>query len=142
MVNGDPQFLSRQTQCFGQEIPAVLDCLTLEVVAEAEVAEHLEERVVTHRVADVFEVVVLAAGADATLRRHGPVIAALVFSKEDILELHHARVREQQGRVIAGHERRTRDHLVAALTKKRQESLAKLIARHGLHRDGFYGYSS
>ena len=33
----------------------------LEVVAEAEVAQHLEERVVPRRVTDVLEVVVLAA---------------------------------------------------------------------------------
>jgi hypothetical protein len=40
----------------------------LEVVAEAEVAEHLEEGVVPGRVADVLEIVVLAAGPHAALR--------------------------------------------------------------------------
>ena len=39
----------------------------LEVVAEGEVAEHLEERVVPRGAADVLEVVVLAARADALL---------------------------------------------------------------------------
>jgi hypothetical protein len=43
----------------------------LEIVAEREVAQHLEEGVVARRVADVFQVVVLAAGAHAFLRGHG-----------------------------------------------------------------------
>jgi hypothetical protein len=49
----------------------------LKVVAEAPVAEHLEERVMAAAAADVVEVVVLPAGADAFLRvgdaRHGAV---------------------------------------------------------------------
>ena len=43
------------------------DGLPLEVVAEREVAEHLEKGVVAGGVADVFQVVVLAAGAHALL---------------------------------------------------------------------------
>src|SRR5262245_12477717 len=42
------------------QLPAELDRLGLEVVAEREVAEHLEEGVVARRRADVLEVVVLA----------------------------------------------------------------------------------
>jgi hypothetical protein len=44
---------------------------SLEIVAEGEVAEHLEEGVVAGGVADIVEVVVLAAGAHAFLRRGG-----------------------------------------------------------------------
>ena len=51
--------------------PRPLDRLAFEVVAEAPVAEHLEERVVVRVEADVFEVVVLAASADALLRVGG-----------------------------------------------------------------------
>jgi hypothetical protein len=47
------------------------DRLFLEIVAEREVAQHLEERVVARGVADVVEVVVLAAGAHALLRGRG-----------------------------------------------------------------------
>jgi len=43
----------------GQERPGEADRIVLEVVAEREVAEHLEERVVPERGADVLEVVVL-----------------------------------------------------------------------------------
>ena len=44
-----------------------MDRLALEVVAEAPVAEHLEERVVARRPADLLEVVVLAGDAQAAL---------------------------------------------------------------------------
>ena len=125
---------ARQAQGAGQELPGVLDRLALEVVAETEVAEHLEERVVARRVADVLEIVVLAAGAHAALRRRGALVAAFLVAEEHVLELHHAGVREQQRRVVAGHQRRARDDLVAVVTKKLQECLAQLIARHGFHR--------
>ena len=58
---------SARPSVFGQELPAERDRVLLEVVAEREVAEHLEERVVAGRDAHVLEVVVLAAGPDALL---------------------------------------------------------------------------
>ena len=51
------------------QFPGVGDRRFLEVVAETEIAQHLEESVVTGGVADIVEIVVLAAGADAFLRR-------------------------------------------------------------------------
>jgi hypothetical protein len=54
-----------------QKLPGEGDRLLLEVVAEGEVAEHLEEGVVPRRVAHIVEVVVLAARAHAFLRRRG-----------------------------------------------------------------------
>ena len=57
-----------EAEVLGQQLPGELDRAFLEVVAEREVAEHLEEGVVARGVADVVEVVVLAAGADAFLR--------------------------------------------------------------------------
>ena len=51
----------------GQELPRPVDRLALEVVAEAPVAEHLEERVVTWRAPDLLEVVVLAGDPQAAL---------------------------------------------------------------------------
>ena len=57
----EPVFRSHQ-------LPGVGDGVFLEVVAEAEVAQHLEEGVMAVGEADVFEVVVLASGAHAFLR--------------------------------------------------------------------------
>jgi len=51
----------------GQQVPRQLDGVVLEVVAEREVAEHLEEGVMPQRGSDVVEIVVLAADPHALL---------------------------------------------------------------------------
>ena len=55
------------------------------------------------RVADLFEIVVFAAGADALLAGGGATIAVgrLFHTEEDLLELDHPGVGEEQRRVIA-----------------------------------------
>ena len=67
--DGDDEALLREAVVLREELPREGDGVLLEVVAEAEVAEHLEERVVARGDADVLEVVVLAADADALLAR-------------------------------------------------------------------------
>ena len=71
-----------------QEFPGELDALFLEVIAEAEITQHLEEGVMPRRVADILKIVVFAAGPDAALRRNRAIVVALVLAKENILELH------------------------------------------------------
>ena len=66
------QPIRRQLPLLRQQLPRVGDRVLLEVVAEGEVAQHLEERVVAERGADVVEVVVLAADAHALLRGRRP----------------------------------------------------------------------
>jgi hypothetical protein len=68
-VDGDPEALGIQPEDLGVQLPRPPDRVGLEVVAEAEVAEHLEEREVPVGAADVVEVVVLATGAYAFLHR-------------------------------------------------------------------------
>ena len=68
-IDGDGQLVLRQAEFLGDQVPGQLDRAVLEVVAEREVAEHLEEGVMARGVADIVEVVVLAAGAHAFLRR-------------------------------------------------------------------------
>ncbi len=70
-VAGDPDPIRVQSQHLGGELPGPPDGIGLEVVAEAEVAQHLEEAEVAGRAADGVEVVVLAAGAHAALDRRG-----------------------------------------------------------------------
>ena len=67
LVRRRRQPLARDAQVARQEVPGPVDRLALEVVAEAPVAEHLEERVVARRPADLLEVVVLAGDAQAAL---------------------------------------------------------------------------
>ena len=57
---------------------------------------------------DVVEVVVLAADAHALLRRRGARVVALLAAEEQVLELVHPGVGEEQRRIVAGHERRAR----------------------------------
>ena len=104
-VDGDPQLVLGQPIDTGQQFPGVLDGVTLEIVAEAEVAQHLEERMVPGRIANVFQVVVLAARAHAALRGGGALVGARVTPEEHVLELHHSRIGEQERRVVARHER-------------------------------------
>ena len=119
-----PQPLGRQSQDTGDVLPGVFDRLKLEVVAEAEIAEHLEERVVPRRVTDVLEVVVLAARPHAALRGDGTPNPALLAAEENILELHHSSVGKQQRRVIGRYQRRAGDLLMAPVLEEFQEGLA------------------
>ena len=113
-VHGDPQTIFRQPQGARQELPGKLDGFALEVITEAEVTQHLEEGVVTCRITHVFQVVVLATGADTTLGAGCTGVIPGFTAQKHILELVHARVGKQQGRVIVGHQRGGR-HLGVSL---------------------------
>ena len=89
-----PQLVLGKLQFLCAELPGPGDGVTLEVVSEGEVAEHLEESVVACCTAHVFEVVVLAGHAQALLGRTGSVVAAILFAGEALLELDHAGVGE------------------------------------------------
>lgn len=101
-IDGDPQTLFWQGKPVftGQQFPCVLNSIMFEIIAEAEVAQHFEESMVTCSVTDVFRVVVLTARTHATLRGGCAGIITLVEAKEHILELVHPGVGKQQSRVI------------------------------------------
>ena len=116
LIHRHPQPVLRQPVDGGQQLPREMDRFALEVIAEAEIAEHLEKRVVARGIADVLEIVVLAAGAHAALRGGGAHVGALLLAEEHVLELHHAGIGEQQCRIIARHERaRGHDGVALAL---------------------------
>src|SRR3546814_8603090 len=103
----------------------------LERIAEGEVAEHHEEGLLARGIADILEVVVLAARAHAFLRRRRPAVGPLLGAGEDVLELHHAGVGEHQGRIVARHQRRGRHHGVAVPGEVVEEGAADVV--DGLH---------
>ena len=113
-IDAEPVFRS-------DEFPGVGDGVLLEVVAKAEVAEHLEEGVMAVGEADVFEVVVLASGADAFLRGSGAGVVAVLEAEEDVFELVHAGVGEEQRGVVGRDERGGVDDFVALLLKEAQK---------------------
>ena len=71
LIDGGVKALGRKFPAPHDQLPGPFDRFLLEVIAEAPVAEHLEKGVVIGVEADVVEVVVLAAGADAFLRVGG-----------------------------------------------------------------------
>ena len=66
----------------------------------------------TSGIADVFQVIVLAASPYTALGRGCTVVATLVCAKEHVLELVHPCVGEQQGRIVVRHQRAGGDNLV------------------------------
>jgi hypothetical protein len=138
--DGGLQAVLGQPQLLGQQFPAEADRVFLEVVAEGKVAQHLEERVVPRGPPDVLEVVVLASRPDALLGGGGPDVLAALLPQEDGLELHHARVREQERGVLDRHEGGRAHHGVAAAAEIVEESRADLAPGHRsdimTHREG------
>ena len=122
----------RQAELTRDQVPGELDRQRLEVIAKTEIAEHFEKRVVPRGVAHVIEIVVLAAGAHAFLRRRGAGIRPPLLASEHVLELHHAGIGKQQRRVVARHQWRTGHHRVPIAGKAVEEGGADVIATgHG-----------
>ena len=137
VIDGDHQLFLRQAVVARQQGPGMLDRLLLEIVPEREVAEHLEEGVVARGVADIVEVVVLAARADAFLRGRCAWCERLLRAGEDVLELHHAGVNEQQRVVAVRHQRGRRLHDVIGPGKIVEKSGANGV--HARMRSGGVG---
>ena len=127
LVLGESPFLR-------EKLPGPCDGLFLVVVAEGPVPQHLEEGVVVGVPAHRFQVVVLAADAQALLGTGGALERGPLDSKEDVLELDHARVGEQQGRVLLRHQRRALHHRVGLVLEEVEEAVANLFSgRHDAH---------
>ena len=122
VIDGDGEPLLGKAEVAGEQAPGVFDGVLLEVVAEGEVAEHLEEGVVAGGVADVVEVVVLAAGAHAFLGGRGADVGTLLDAGEDVLELDHAGVGEHERRIVARDERARGHDLMAVPSRRIAES--------------------
>ena len=110
-----------------REVPGVLGRALLEVLADREVAEHLEEGQVPGRRADVLDV----DGAEALLAGGDERVGRLLDAQEVGLQRLHARGREQDRGVVArGHERPAGQAQVVALLEEAQEELADLVGGH------------
>ena len=133
LVGRHRQPIGRDAEVAGQEVPGEVDRLALEVVAEAPVPEHLEQRVMARRPADLLEVVVLAGDPQAPLVVDGPRVRPRLRAGQDLLELDHPRVREQQGLVARRHEPRAGHVGMAALLEELDEAASDL--RCGEERD-------
>ena len=132
VIDGDGELLRGQAEVAGQQIPGIFDRVVLEIIAEREIAQHLEECVVARGIADIVEIVVLAPGPDAFLRRRGADVGALLDAGEHVLELHHAGVGEHEGRVVARHERTRRNDVMPVPGEELEEVRSNVVdAAHG-----------
>jgi len=88
--DGDVEAVLGEAVVGGDQGPGVVDGVALEVVAEGEVAKHLEGSEVAE-VADLFDV----GGAEAGLHGDGAIRGRGLLAQEERLELLHARAREE-----------------------------------------------
>ena len=96
VVHGDPQAVAVEAEHVGQQLPGQRNGDFLEVVAEAEIAQHLEEGVVIGIGAHDLDV----EGAEALLHAGGPRPGSLLVTDEVRLEGHHAGDGEEHRRVV------------------------------------------
>ena len=96
VVHGDPEPIAVEPEDLGEQLPGEGDGLGLEVVAEAEVAQHLEEGAVVRVGADDLDV----RCAEALLNGGGPRPWRGLLPQEVGLEGHHARDGEEHRGVV------------------------------------------
>ena len=64
-MHRDEKFCFRHLENFRDEFPGERNRVFLEIIAEREIPHHLEKRMVPRGIADIVEIVMLAAGAHA-----------------------------------------------------------------------------
>src|SRR5262249_48305265 len=129
-VDGGIELVLGQLPHRGEQLPRPHDGVALPVVAERPVAEHLEEGVVIGVAPDLLQVVVLAADAQHLLAVGGPSVGTGLGAEEDLLELHHPRIGEQQARIVGRHEGSARHDGVTAVAEVVEKALPNLVAGH------------
>src|SRR2546421_11356250 len=131
-MDGDANFGRVQRELARDERPCKRDRISLEVIAEREVAEHLEKRMVACGMAHLLEIVMLAAGTHTFLRSRSAASESwLLQAQKCFLELDHSRVGEQQRRIITRHERGAWPNGVTRASEIVEETKSDLS---GLHR--------
>ena len=132
-IDRGPELILGDVQPFRgrDEFPAPVDGAFLEVIAEGEVAEHLEECGVSRRVADVVDIV----RADAFLRGGHALSGRHLRAAEVRLERRHARRDEQQGFVVFGDQGETGVSQMILRFPELQELFAQFVYTHIFHKN-------
>ncbi len=128
LEDGDPDALGVEAEHVGGELPGQGDGAFLEVVAQAEVAQHLEKGEVPGGGADDLDV----DRPEALLDGGGPRPGWRLLAQQVGLELVHPRVGQQQGRIV-GHQGGRRQHRVAPLLEEGEEGAPQFVGRHRFH---------
>ena len=115
----------------GKKLPRPCDRFVLEVVAEGEVAEHLEICAMARGFADVLNV----AGTDALLAGADAVAQRLLLALEIRLHRRHAGVDQQQRRVVLRDQRKAGQAQMPLRFKEAQKHLTQFIQTEFFHID-------
>jgi hypothetical protein len=109
-------------ELYRQELPRPVDRVALEVIAERPAPEHLKEGVVPRRAPDLLKVIVFPRHSKAALIVDRPGIRARLRATKQLFELHHPRIREEEGGISCREKRGARHCGVPASLKKGDES--------------------
>jgi hypothetical protein len=82
-----------------------VDRLFLEIVTEGKIAQHFKKRMMAGGIADIVEIIMLAASTDAFLAGRRRRKFALFGTGKNILERHHTGIDEHQWWIIVRNER-------------------------------------
>ena len=140
MVDRHVETVLVDLQFLGDQLPSKGDRLGLEIVAKAEIPQHLKERVVARGIAHIVEVIVFAARPHAFLGGRCALVIPRLDTGEQVLELHHTRICEHQRRIVARDKRAGIHDGVALLFKVVQEGRADVVQR--AHGRALWGFSS
>ena len=125
-VHGHPDPIPVEPHALAHELGRELDRALLEVLAEREVSEHLEERQVVRVEPDVVDV----RRPEDLLRRRGERRRRLLEPQEVRHLRLHSGARQQRRVVVRARDERRRGHAqVALLLEEREESLAQFGRR-------------
>ena len=131
VVDRDPEAVTVVAQHLGEQLPSQRDGRGLEVVPEAEVAQHLEEGVVIGVGPDDLDV----RGAEALLNGGGPGPGRLLLAQEVRLERDHARDGEEHRGVVRDQAGRRHDGVIP-VGKEAREGRPQSV---GVHRSSLPG---
>ena len=140
-IDGGIEPVGGEAPAFDDEFPGPGDGFFFEVVAEGPVSEHFEKGVVVGVVADILEVVVFAAGADALLGIGcaGRIVGSLFGAEEVGHELVHPGIGEEEARGLGEDGSGGHDGVLLFL-KELEEACANLSRSHdGGFRTTFWG---
>mgnify|MGYP006282791761 CR=1 FL=1 len=96
LKNGRIQPVMRQLPDLGEQLPGPADGFLFIIISEGPVAHHFKKSMMGIIPTDVFKIVMFSSHPQAFLGVRSSGIFALIRSQEDIFELHHAGVCEQE----------------------------------------------
>jgi len=128
--NRSPEPIFGQPPHLGEQLPGPSDGLPFVIIAKRPVAQHLEKGVVVGIVPHILQIVMFAGDPHALLSVSHSRILSFLQTQEDVLELIHSSIGEQQRGIIARYQRVTGDYSVFLAGKEIQKRLPDLCAGH------------